>query len=66
MEMGSMPGGSFPPPGVLCSVKSDHDLCSESFEFSIAETGSERQFPLNLVCSCEQVLRHLEGVRHDR
>jgi hypothetical protein len=33
MEMGSMPGGSFPPPGVLCSVKSDHDLCSESIAF---------------------------------
>jgi len=33
MEMGSMPGGSFPPPGVLCSVKSDHDLCTESVAF---------------------------------
>jgi len=26
MEMGSMPGGSFPPPGGVCSVKTDHDL----------------------------------------
>jgi len=26
MEIGSMPGGSFPPPGGVCSVKTDHDL----------------------------------------
>jgi hypothetical protein len=26
MEIGSIPGGSFPPPGGDCSVKTDHDL----------------------------------------
>jgi hypothetical protein len=32
MEIGWMSDGNLPPPGVLCSVKSGHDLCSESLE----------------------------------
>jgi len=44
MDMGSMPGGSFPPPGVLCSVKSDHDLGSESILSLYRKAASSAKF----------------------
>jgi hypothetical protein len=61
MEMGSMPGGSFPPPGVLCSVKSDHDLCSESVSFLYRKAAGYANFRVG----CEQLLR-LENGRSER
>jgi hypothetical protein len=59
MEMGSMPGGSFPPPGVLCSVKTDHDLYSESGGCLYRKAKGSANFRGGF----EQILRRKEGNR---